>query len=153
MSWSATSTHFFNTSRNGDSTTSLGSLPVSHACPWLTHHLMPLVADFAPQTFIQWEVVCSWYTSEKLWNHWERAVTFPDCWSGQQSQPREPLCPSQLAPYSSNEWVVTSSHLYNMAQSFPGSFVIAQAMLFKVAVSDGQITFQLSSPCTEGDYS
>lgn len=39
-----------------------------------------------------------------------------------------------------------------MVQSFPGYFFIARATLFKVAVSNGQITFQLSSPCT-GDYS
>lgn len=64
------------------------------------------MADFASQPFSHWEVVCDQYTSQKLWNHRETAVTFPDRWSGQRSQPHEPLCPPQLAPFSNNEWAV-----------------------------------------------
>lgn len=110
------------------------------------------MADFASQPLSHWEVVCDRYTSQKLWNHRETAVTFPDRWSGQHSQPHEPLCPPQLAPFSNNEWAVRYPAAYTTWSSPSLDTFSLLELHFKVAVSNRQITFQLSSPCT-GDYS
>lgn len=126
--------------------------PSGHACPRITHLLVPLVADFASHVFIQWEVGCNQHPSQKLWNSWKLLWLSPATAPGSRAPVSLPV-PHKWHLSAIMDELSDIQLLVPRGPVLPGYFVTVQATLFKAAVSHGQITFQLPPPHTEGEYS